>query len=81
MLGRQANEPPYFDRDQYEVPSAARKSMRESLSRMVLTYPVRDTAEERQNDLKDFMKSAKLICIKAYMESVPASPHAQTAAP
>ncbi len=55
--------------------------MRESLSRMVLTYPVRDTAEERQNDLKDFMKSAKLICIKAYMESVPASPHAQTAAP
>lgn len=81
MLGRQANVPPHFERDQFEMPSEARKSMRENLSRIVLTYPVRDTAEEKQNDLKDFMKSTQMMCIKAYMKSVPASPRPPAAAP
>ena len=81
MLARQANERPTFDRDRYGAPSAAALSIRESLSKLVLAYPVRDTEEEKKADLKHFMDSARGMCVKAYMDSVPESPHPQKAAP
>lgn len=74
MLGRQANEPPYYANDEYGAPTAATLSLRDTLSTAVLSYPVRDTREERQKDLEDFVKSVRGLCMKAYIESVPESP-------
>lgn len=81
MLARQSNEPPRYQYDQYGAPSEATLGMRDILKKLVLTYPARDTAAEKRSDLEDFAKKAKRICIKAYMEAVPASPSQRTAAP
>lgn len=73
MYGRQNNEPPHYERDAYYPPTASTLSLRDSLSKLVLAYPVRDTEEEKQKDLQDFINMARGTCVKAYIESVPPS--------